>query len=248
MYETGFLVVPPYNVVMPDALTIPPTARRAFDRLAGDVARVFRSRLAAVIATSSSASVVFAESIVSGDLDAVGALIETWHREGLDTPLLLTVAEFRRSLDTFPVEYQAIVDRHVVIVGEPPFRGAEVPLDQLRRACEVQAKGHLIHLRQGWLEAAGHDEAITGLLVRSAAPLRALLTNVARLHSLAGTSDGDRALAGARLAGLPEGLIRDILALDDTPNQGHRLIEALPAYLSASEALWAFVDTWRSPS
>ena len=248
MYETGFLVVPPYNVVMPDALTIPPAARRAFDRLAGDVARVFRSRLAAVIATSSSASVVFAESIVSGDLDAVGALIETWHREGLDTPLLLTVTEFRRSLDTFPVEYQAIVDRHVVIVGEPPFRGATVPLDQLRRACEVQAKGHLIHLRQGWLEAAGHDEAIAGLLVRSAAPLRALLTNVARLHDIAGASDGDRAMAGARLAGLPEGLIRDILALDDTSNRGHRLIEALPAYLSASEALWAFVDAWRSPS
>ena len=56
------------------------------------------------------------------------------------------------------------------------------------------------------------------------------------------------ALGKSRLAGLPEGLIRDILALDDTPNRGHRLIEALPAYLSASEALWAFVDAWRSPS
>ena len=246
--KPGVFFASPYNVVMPDRLTIPATARRAFDRLAGDVARVFRSRLAAVIATSSSASVVFAESITSGDLEAVGALIETWHREGLETPLLLTVTEFRRSLDTFPVEYQTIVDRHVVIVGEPPFRGAAVPLDQLRRACEVQAKGHLIHLRQGWLEAAGHDEALAGLLVRSAAPLRALLTNVARLHGVGDTSDGERALAGARLAGLPGDLIRDVLALDDTPNRGHRLIDALPAYLSASEALWAFVDRWRSPS
>jgi hypothetical protein len=236
---------------MPDALTIPAAARRAFERLAGDVARVFKSRLAAVIATSGAASVVFADSITSGDLDAVGALTETWHREGLETPLLLTVTEFRRSLDTFPVEYQTIVDRHVVIVGAPPFHGVEVPLDQLRRACEVQAKGHLIHLRQGWLDSAGHDEALAGLLVRSAAPLRALLTNVAGLHGFTGSTasgDGDRALAGAKLAGLPERLILDILALDDTPHRGHRLVDAMPAYLAASETLWAYVDAWRLPS
>ena len=233
---------------MPDALTIPPTARRALERLAGDVARVFKSRLAAVIATSTAASVVFAESLTSGDLDAVGALTETWHREGLETPLLLTVTEFRRSLDTFPVEYQAIVDRHVVLAGTPPFHGIEVALDQLRRACEVQAKGHLIHLRQGWIESAGHDEALAGLLVRSAAPLRALLTNVARLHGVTASGDSDRALAGARLAGLPESLILDILALDDMPNRGHRLVDAMPSYLAASETLWAFVDAWRPPA
>jgi hypothetical protein len=71
---------------------------------------------------------------------------------------------------------------------------------------------------------------------------------VARLHGIAATSDGDRALAGAKLAGLPEDLIRDILALDDAPNRGHRMVDAMPAYLSASEALWAFVDAWRLPS
>jgi hypothetical protein len=233
---------------MLDALTIPASARRSFERLAGDVARVFKSRLAAVIATSSSASVVFATSVTSGDLDAVGALVETWHREGLDTPLVLTVGEFRRSLDTFPVEYQTIVDRHVVIAGQPPFDTVVVPLDQLRRACEVQAKGHLIHLRQGWLEAAGHDEELADLLVRSAAPLRALLANVARLHGLADTGDGERALAGARLAGLPEALVRDVLALDDAPHRARQLVDQLPAYLSASEALWAFVDAWQPPS
>jgi hypothetical protein len=233
---------------MPESLTIPALARRSFERLAGDFARIFKSRLVAVIVTSSSASVVFATSVTSGDLDAVGALVETWHREGLDTPLLLTVAEFRRSLDTFPVEYQTIVDRHLVIAGQPPFQGFVVPIDQLRRACEVQAKGHLIHLRQGWLEAAGHDEALAALLVRSAAPLRALLVNVARLHGVAETGDGNRALAGARVAGLPDSLIRDVLALDDAPHRGLRLVDHLPAYLSASEALWAFVDAWQPPS
>jgi hypothetical protein len=122
-----------------------------------------------------------------------------------------------------------------------------VPRDQLRRACEVQAKGHLIHLRQGWLEAAGHESELAALLVSSVAPLRALLTNVARLHDAA-SPNGDRALAGARLAGLPEGLITEILGLDDAPNRSRRLVGELPAYLAASETLWAFVDAWRAPS
>jgi hypothetical protein len=233
---------------MAHAFVIPVTAERAFARLASDAARVFQSRLKAVIATSSSASVIFAESITNGDLDAIGALTETWHREDLDTPLLLTEAEFRRSLDTFPVEYQAIIDRHAVISGRPPFDGAIVPLDQLRRACEVQAKGHLIHLRQGWLEAGAHAGALEALLVRSAAPLRALLTNVGRLHGMTNADDGDRAAAAARLAGLPEDLVRDILALEEEPNRARRLIAELPRYLAASEMLWVFVDTWRLPA
>ena len=58
----------------------------------------------------------------------------------------------------------------------------------------------------------------------------------------------NRAVAGAKLAGLPESLIRDVLALDEAPNRGHRLLEHLPLYLSASEALWAFVDGWQPPS
>jgi hypothetical protein len=233
---------------MTEPVTLSAAAHRAFARLAHDVTRVFGPRVVSVVATSTSSAVVFAESVTSGDLDAIGALIETWHREGLETPLLLTATEFRRSLDAFPVEYQAIVDRHVVISGQPPFDGVQVPADQLRRACEVQAKGHLIHLRQGWLEASGHDEELGELLVRSAAPLRALLTNVARLHGVPEGGTGDRALAGARLAGLPDALVREILALSDSPDRARALVPSLPAYLSASEALWAFVDGWRSPS
>ncbi len=222
--------------------------RRRFERLSGDLARVFGPRLVGVVATSQTQSVAFAESVTSGDLDAAGALVETWHKEDLDTPLLLTAGEFRRSLDAFPVEYRAIVDRHVVILGEPPFHDLVVSPDHLRRACEVQAKGHLIHLRQGWLDAAGHDDALAELITRSAAPLSALLTNVARLHDAAAADGPDGALVGARLAGLSEPLIRDVLSLDDAPERSRQLVPSLSAYLAASERLWAFVDGWRAPS
>ena len=106
------------------------------------------------------------------DLQALAPLTNTWHRDGLDTPLLITPHEFDRSLDAFPLEYQAMLDRHVIIAGESPFTGARPSDVDLRRACEVQAKAFLIHLRQGWLQASDHAHDREHLLSDSAAPLR----------------------------------------------------------------------------
>lgn len=229
---------------MTTALKLSASRRAAFERMAADCRRVLGDRLAAVVATSPSTSVVFGQPFDTRDLDALGAMVETWHRDELDTPLLLTPEEFRRSLDTFPLEYQAMIDRHAVITGTPPFEGIIVAPSQLRRACEVQAKGHLIHLRQGWLEAAGRDDALAALLTRSSGPLRTLLANVSRLHGAPTAHGGDAPLDGARLAGLPDALIRSILALDEAPHHAGALVRQLPEYLAASERLWAFVDRW----
>jgi hypothetical protein len=224
-------------------LTLTATARRAFDRLAADLLRVFGPRLVAVVASGQASGVAFLQDIHAGDLNALGAIAEAWHRDGLDAPLLVTPDEFQRSLDTFPVEYQAIIDRHVLIAGRDPFGGARAHRDDLRRACEVQAKSHLIHLRQGWVNAHGRDAGLADLMVASAAPLRALLASVARLH---GASAGDDvANAAARLVGIPSDLIDSILGLDRHPQGARALVPRLPEYLAASERLWIFVDGWR---
>lgn len=223
-------------------LSLAAHAHRAFERLAQDLTRILADRFVALVASGPHSSVVFATDIAAGDLEASSALVHTWHRDGLDTPLLITADEFRRSLDAFPLEYQAIVDRHLVIAGTPPFTDIVVEPQHLRRACEVQAKSHLIHLRQGWIDAAGHETELAGVVARSAGSLRALLSNVARLSNAHG--DGDPALAGARAAGLDQNLVRDILAIETAPEHAHALVRRLPEYLAATEHLWAFVDGW----
>jgi len=211
--------------------------------MGADFVRVFGPRFVALVASGLRSSVAFATEIQPSDLDALGAIRDTWHRDGLDTPLLLTPDEFRRSLDAFPLEYQAIVDQHLVIAGHAPFEQVSVDPQHLRRACEVQAKSHLIHLRQGWIEASGHDPDLGAVVARSAAPLRALLSNVARLGGVP-ASDGDLAVAGARLAGLDETLVRDVLAAEGSPELARRANGRMPDYIAAAERLWAFVDAW----
>lgn len=229
--------------MVPTRLDLPARTRHGFDRLAADLQRVFGERFVALVASDPTRSVAFATQITPGDLEALGPLLDLWLRDDLQAPLLLTPSEFRRSLDTFPVEYQALLDRHIVIAGEPPFAGLVIDRDNLRRACEVQAKSHLLHLRQGWIECVGHDDRLAALIVRSAPALRALLSDVARLIVPAADAD---VLAGAAAAQLDVDLVGEIVALDSAPEHAPHLVRRLPDYLALSERLWTFVDTWTS--
>jgi hypothetical protein len=116
----------------------------------------------------------------------------------------------------------------------------------LRRACEAHARGHLIHLRQGWMQAAGHREELAELIEQSAAPLRALLTNVAHLHHVVTKNDDELAAFAAQTIGMPADLVRAVLGLQTQPEGRMRLTSRMGDYLTACERLWAFVDDWRA--
>jgi hypothetical protein len=219
------------------------------DRLAADLARVLDQRLVAVVAYSPTRAAAFVQSVTADDLQGLAPLVDRWHREALETPLLITPDEFRRSLDAFPLEYEAMLDRHVVISGTPPFADLHPSDADLRRACEVQAQSFLIHLRQGWLHAADHHEEQETMLIQSAAPLRALLMNVARLHGVHPDTDDALVAFGERHAGLPAETLRGVLVLEQHPEQVTALLETpgfMNAYLVTAETLWTFVDKWRS--
>src|SRR5689334_21397988 len=98
-----------YNGHMVKPLELSTTARRAFDRMAGDFSRVLGPRFEALVAYSADRGAAFVSNLGAPDLDALSMLTEAWHRSGLSTPLVLTSGEFRRSLDAFPLEYAAIL-------------------------------------------------------------------------------------------------------------------------------------------
>ena len=227
-------------------LELSKASRQAFDRLAEDLRRIFAERLVALVAHGPATSLAFVTTIGPDDLDACAMLVMQWHREGLEPPLVLTPDEFRRSLDTFPLEYAAILDEHVIIMGRDPFVGATIQDEDVRRACEVQARGLLIHLRQGWLDAAGHADDLAALLAHSASPLRHLLTHVAHLEGVRAESDDEVVAFASGRVGLPGDLVKAVLRLETAPEDARPLVRRLPECLAAAEQLWTFVDTWRS--
>jgi hypothetical protein len=214
--------------------------------MALDLRRVFGDRFVALLAGAADTAAAFATSIRPDDLEALAPLAESWHRDGVETPLVMTPDEFHRSLDTFPAEYQALIDHHVVIDGSDPIAGAVVRNEDLRRACEAQARGHLIHLRQGWIEAGSHPHGLAELIEASARPLRQVLDNLSRLHGEHAVDGTSLAAFAERHAGMPASLVSAVLAVEDAPERSRALVPRMAEYLAASERLWVFVDLWRT--
>ncbi len=186
-----------------------------------------------------------ADEVGYHDLERLASLAPTWLKGGLSVPLVLTPGELARSLDAFPLEFGQMIARHEVVAGDDPFAGLAVADQDLRRACETQARSHLLHLREGFIQAAGDPEALAGLVAASAVPLRALLVNIARLHGAdARSSEALLGFAAERL-GLPPASLRPLLAESGpdrlrAPDTG----AFFPGYLQAVERLVALVDGW----
>jgi hypothetical protein len=186
------------------------------------------------------------EGLTADDLSRAAGRVSAWHNAGLATPLILSADEFGRALDAFPFEFGAILANHVVVAGGDPFAGLRVDPTDLRRACEHQARSHLLHLREGYLEAHGRGDAVVALVRQSAPPLAALVQNVARLYG----AEGDPETAAAtveRALNLQPGSLLDVVRLSrggSVPSD-HALRLFRP-YLAAVERLTHHIDEWRS--
>jgi hypothetical protein len=138
------------------------------------------------------------DTMTPDDLRACAKCVDAWHDAGLATPLLVAARELEHSLDAFPLEFGAILADHTVVSGGDPFASLTIDAADVRRACEVQARSHLLHLREGFLETRGRSDALADLIVQSAAAFAALVASVARLE---GHANDDRAAAARHEAG-----------------------------------------------
>lgn len=206
----------------------------AFDR---DIHEMFGDRLRSVVVYdvtdrrgpgTPQPTLVIVEALTPADLRACAALVSKWHNAGLATPLILETAEFARSLDAFPFEFGAILADHTIVSGENPFTGLHVNPADLRRACEVQARSHLLHLREGYIETQGRSDMLAQLIARSAAPLSALLRSVARLKGVQ----------------VPAGVLTEVAGFEGKELSSNAARRLFPEYLSAVEHLTNDIDRW----
>ena len=224
----------------------------AVEALERDLRDIFGPRLRSLVAYGAASgsdkapTLAVVDALTADDLRACAGRVAVWHDAGLATPLLLGAHEFGRSLDVFPLEFGAILADHVVTFGSNPFEGLGVDPAHVRQACEIQARSHLLHLREGYVETRGRGDALADLIARSAAPFVALMTSVARLQGGAELPDASAAaVAMERALGLPEGSLSEIMKLSaggPLPSDAARRI--FPVYLDAVERLTRYIDRW----
>jgi len=233
-----------------------PTWRATADVLVADLQTIFATRLRAVVAYgprleeeagTSLTCFALVDSLTARDLETCAGRAAGWDQAGLATPLLLTAGEFQESLDAFPLEFGEIIRTHARVYGTDPFEGIAIDPADGRRACEHQVRSHLLHLREGYMESGGRPQPLAELVTYSAPAFVALLRTLA---GLAGTVPAGRinaTLEGARIAGVGEGVVRDLLALERSSAvpmaDAARLF---PEYLASVEQLVRTVDAWRT--
>lgn len=193
----------------------------SIDALAAQLNDIFGDRLKMVAAFGDNASAcAIVQSLTVDDLARCAAHAAKWTRTGLAVPLLIVESDLRRSLDAFPLELTEIIATRRVITGSDLFSEVVVPKQELRRACEVQARGHVLHLREGYIESAGDSKAIAKLVSAAVPPFRALVKNVARLEGISAKA-----------------LVTQ-LNLDNFE-------KGFPEALRAAEQIVDYVDTWK---
>jgi len=192
----------------------------SIESLAAQLKDIFGDRLRMVAAFGDTASTcAIVQSLTIADLDRCAAHAAAWNTAGLETPLFIIEGELRRALDAFPLELSEIISTRRIVSGPDLFAEIVVPKQDLRRACEVQARGHVLHLREGYIEAAGDSKKIAALVAAAVPPFRALVKNVARLDGIS-----------------PKALVTQ-LNLDNFE-------KGFPEALRAAERIVEYVDRW----
>jgi len=217
-----------------------------------DLQHIFGERLHAMVAygqqdAQPAPSLALVQSITGDDLDRCASHASSWHRAGCATPLLLTKDEFAGSLDAFPIEYGEIIETHQVIYGVNPFTGLTIRPEDLRRACEIQVKSHLVHLRENLMESRGRQSEIRELVAAAAPGFAVILRRLAHLDGFPASTDADLNAYAVKRPGLDPRVVGDVLAVARQQNAaGVDAMRLYPAYVAAVEQLWRFIDRWKA--
>jgi hypothetical protein len=216
-----------------------------------DLQNIFGDRLLALVAygqpgATPAASLALVRAISADDLDRCAAQAGAWHRAGCATPLLLTRDEFAGSLDAFPIEYGEILETRRLLYGADPFAGLSIKTEDLRRELETLVKGHLVHLRENYIDCRGRQSDITALVAEGAPGFALILRRFARLDGFPVNNNAELGAYAVKRPGLDARTVGDILAVASQQNSGVDAIRLYPAYLAAVEQLWSFIDRWKA--
>ena len=101
------------------------------------------------------------------DLKAAHDVAEQWRLEGNPPPVYFTCKEIVDSSDVFPIEFIDMSGHRLVLYGDDPFVGLDIPTHNLRHQLEYELRGKLIRLRTLYIPSSHNPNRLAQLMVDS---------------------------------------------------------------------------------
>ena len=173
---------------------IPKEPQEIFSEITDDYKRLFGDDLIAIILYGSAASgdyvagrsdinfmVVLSDAGINS-LDRALDLVGKWQKRSVATPLFLTEAYVRTSLDVFPIEYLSFQRNYNLVYGKDILKGLTFDREYLRLQCEREVKGKLLLLREAFLDSQGKGKRLQQVISDSLGAFAAIFSTLLHLR------------------------------------------------------------------
>jgi predicted nucleotidyltransferase len=237
---------------------VPKNPEEIFPGIIDDYKGLFGEDLISIILYGSAASgdyivgksdINFMMVLSEGGIDFIDrafGLIAKWKKQNVATPLFLTEAYIKTSLDVFPIEYLNFQNNYKLVYGEDILKDLSFDRDFLRLQCEREVKGKLLLLREAFLETQGKGKDLRQVMEGS---LGALVAIFGALLHLRGKELPHQRREVIEQVCQTFGLDMDLFAklLDITAKKSRagrpEVTGLFKAYLKEVQKLWKIVDT-----
>ena len=236
---------------------IPKKPEDIFSEIIDDYQRLFGDDLIAILLYGSAASgdyvagrsdINFLVVLSDGGIHALDRaldLVAKWRKRNVATPLFLTEAYVRTSVDVFPMEYLSFQRNYKPVYGQDILKDLTFDREYLRLQCEREVKGKLLLLREAFLESQGKAKPLQQVMSDSLGAFVAIFSTLLHLEGKdVPRHRRDIITTSCRAFHLDGRLFEKLLDLREKRLKlsGSELTALFKAYLNEVQKLWKIVD------
>jgi hypothetical protein len=182
--------------------------------------------------------VVLLHDVSASALAAIAPALRAARRAAGVEPMVLTPGEVPAAAAAFPTKFLDIQAYHIVLAGEDPFAGLEVPREAIRMRVAQQLRNLALRLRRRYLAVHADTDAQVAALANLARPLALEVAALLRLEGKPVPSE-DRTAIIFDTAAAAFDLDRDALGRLAALRQDQEANEDVPALFAKTLAIVA---------
>ncbi|MBW1740011.1 MAG: hypothetical protein JRJ42_02620 [Deltaproteobacteria bacterium] len=178
-------------------------------------------------------------------LDQAFDLIAKWKKRNVATPLFLTEAYVRTSLDAFPIEYLNFQSSYKLVYGKDILKDLTFDRTFLRLQCEREVKGKLLLLREAFLDSQGKGKYLQQVIAQSLRAFVAIFNGLLYLKGKALSRHRREVIRrGCEAFELDRGLFEKLVDITEKKIKptSSEVAKLFQAYIREMQKLWKLVD------